>query len=180
MGPVAAGDGDSARNGEVLAIRRRDIDVTSPPPSIRITGMIVSHLGEPTTLQDHPKTPKSRRTVAILSFTAEAVRRRLTRLEDRDLDALPFCSREGTALTTNIVCRQLRHGLDLAGITGVTPHMFRCVVAAVINEMAGVELAAELLAHMDSKIAIQLYIRRNEMVKPLTAEMLERAFAKDQ
>ena len=41
--------GTSARIGEVLAIRRRDIDVTSTTPSIRITGTIVSHRGESTT-----------------------------------------------------------------------------------------------------------------------------------
>ena len=40
--------GTSARIGEVLAIRRRDVDVTSPQPSIRIAGTIVSPQGEPT------------------------------------------------------------------------------------------------------------------------------------
>ena len=171
--------GTSARIGEVLAIRRRDIDITGAVPSIRIAGTIVSHRGGPTVRQDHPKTAKSRRTVAIPSFTAEAVRRRLARLEDPSPDALLFCSREGTPLTTNNVRRQLRHVMDLAGITGVTPHLFRRTVATAINAQAGVDLAAELLGHTDPKITIQHYIRRNEMVNPATAEMLERAFAKD-
>lgn len=170
--------GTSARIGEVLAIRRRDIDITSATPSIRISGTIVTHRGEPTMRQDHPKTAKSRRTVAIPSFTAEAVRRRLTRLEDSSLDALLFCSREGTPLTTNNVRRQLRHVLDLAGISGVTPHMFRRTVATAINNEAGVELAAELLGHTDPAITIQHYIRRNEMVDPSTAELLDRVFKK--
>lgn len=143
--------GTSTRIGEVLAIRRRDIDVTSPTPSLRITGTIVSYRGEPTTRQDHPKTAKSRRTVAIPSFTAEAVRRRMTRPEDSSLDTLLFCSREGTPLTTNNVRRQLRHVMDLARIIGVTPHMFRRTVATAINEQAGVELAAELLGHSASR-----------------------------
>lgn len=171
--------GTSARIGEVLAIRRRDVDVTSPVPSIRIAGTIVAHRGEPVQRQDHPKTAKSRRTVAIPSFTAEAVRRRLTRLEDSSLDALLFRSREGTPLTTNNVRRQLRYVLDLAGINGVTPHMFRRTVATAINEQGGVELAAELLGHTDPKITIQHYIRRNEMVSPITAEMLDRVFSKE-
>lgn len=170
--------GTSARIGEVLAIRRRDIDVTSPVPSIRITGTIIAHRGEPVQRQDHPKTAKSRRMVAIPSFTAEAVRRRLTRLDDTSLDALLFCSREGTPLTTNNVRRQLRHVLDLAGIHGVTPHMFRRTVATAINDQAGVDLAAELLGHTDPRITIQHYIRRNEMVNPVTAEMLDRVFKK--
>ncbi|UOR02411.1 tyrosine-type recombinase/integrase [Leucobacter allii] len=170
--------GTSARIGEALAIRRRDIDVTSPVPSIRINGTVVAHRGEPVQRQDHPKTAKSRRAVAIPTFTAEAVRRRLTRLEDTSLDALLFCSREGTPLTTNNVRRQLRHVLGLAGISGVTPHMFRRTVATAINEQAGVDLAAELLGHTDPKITIQHYIRRNEMVNPVTAEMLDRVFKK--
>lgn len=171
--------GTSARIGEVLAIRRRDVDITSSVPSIRIAGTVVSNKGEPTQRQDHPKTAKSRRTVAIPTFTAEAVRRRLARLADPSLDALLFCSREGTPLSTNNVRRQLRRVMDIAGITGVTPHTFRRTVATAINEQAGVELAAELLGHTDPKITIQHYIRRNEMVNPATAAMLERAFAKD-
>ncbi len=66
--------GTSARIGEVLAVRRRDIDITGAPPSIRIAGTIVAHRGDPVQRQDHPKTAKSRRTVAIPSFSAEAVR----------------------------------------------------------------------------------------------------------
>ena len=82
-------------------------------------------------------------------------------------------------MTTNNVRRQLRQVMELAGITGVTPHVFRRTVATAINEQAGVELAAELLGHTDPKITIQHYIRRNEMVNPATAELLDRAFAKD-
>ena len=168
--------GTSARIGEVLAIRRRDVDVTSPQPSICIAGTIVSPQGAPTFRQDHPKTAKSRRTVAIPSFTAAAVRRRLVQMNDPSLDALLFCSRQGTPLMTNNVRRQLRHVMDLAGIAGVTPHMFRRSVATAINEHAGIELAAELLGHTDPKITIQHYIRRNDMVNPATADLLDRAF----
>ena len=168
--------GTSARIGEVLATRRRDVDVTSAQPSIRIAGTIVSPQGAPTSRQDHPKTATSRRTVAIPSFTAAAVRRRLVQLNDPSLDALLFCTRQGTPLMTNNVRRQLRHVLDLAGITGVTPHMFRRSVATAINEHAGIELAAELLGHTDPKITIQHYIRRNDMVNPATADLLDRAF----
>ncbi|WP_166880636.1 site-specific integrase [Salinibacterium sp. ZJ450] len=171
--------GTSARIGEVLAIRRRDIDITGAPPSIRLAGTIVSRRDEPTMRQDHPKTAKSRRTVAIPSFTAEAVRRRLARSEDSSPDALLFCSREGTPLSTNNVRRQLRRVMGFAGITGVTPHLFRRTVATVINELAGVDLAAELLGHTDPKITIQHYIRRNEMVSPITAELLDRVLAKE-
>ena len=171
--------GTSARIGEALAIRRRDVDVAGPCPSVSIRGTICTPRGEPPYRQDHPKTARSRRTVAIPSFTAEAIRARLARMEDTSPDALLFSSRNGTPLTMNNVRRQLRHVLDLAGIEGVTPHSFRRTVATAINDSADVELAAQLLGHTDSRITIQHYIRRSEMVNPRTADLLEHAFAPD-
>jgi integrase len=169
--------GTSARIGEALAIGIKDVDVTGPCPSIRIGGTITSVKGNTAYRQNHPKTARSRRTVAIPSFTAEAVRRRLAVLDDHSPDALLFCSRNGTPLTTNNVRRQLRHVLNLAGIEGVTPHSFRRAVATAVNESVNVELAAELLRHADPKITIQHYIRRSEMVNPATAGVLEEYFA---
>lgn len=166
--------GTSARIGEVLAIRRRDIDLSVP--YVRITGTIISPKGEPTARQDHPKTARSRRTIQLPEFTATAVQFRLKQLDTINPDALLFCSREGTPLTTNNVRRQLRHVMNIAGIEGVTPHKFRRTVATTINESAGVELASQLLGHTDPAITIKHYIRRNETVDPMTAGLLEKAF----
>ncbi|MCP2032596.1 integrase [Okibacterium sp. HSC-33S16] len=172
--------GTSARIGEVLAIRKRDVDITSAVPSIRLAGTIVSRNGERTFRQDHPKTAKSRRVVALPTFTADAVRRRLANAGSMGLDSLLFQSRDGTPLTTANVRRQLRHVLGGAGIEGVTPHMFRRTVATAVNTNASIELAAELLGHTDTKITVQHYIQRSEMVNPATAALLDRAFAKDE
>ncbi|ANJ27380.1 tyrosine-type recombinase/integrase [Agromyces aureus] len=172
--------GTSARIGEVLAIRRRDVDPTGMPPTIRLAGTIVSRNGEPTFRQDHPKTAKSRRIVALPSFAAEAVRRRLAVAGDLDPDSLIFRSREDTPLTTANVRRQLRQVLERGGIGGITPHMFRRTVATAVNDNASIELAAELLGHTDTKITVQHYIRRREMVNPTTAELLQRAFGRDE
>lgn len=171
--------GTSARIGEVLAIRRCDVDVTTTPATLRICGTIVTERGVGTYRQSHPKTDRSNRIVALPTFTAEALRRHLAVMADRSPDALVFRSREGTPLTTANVRRQLRRVLEQGGITGVHPHMFRRTVATVINEQASVNLAAELLGHADPKVTIERYIRRNEHVNPLTAELLEAAFATD-
>ncbi|WP_370448986.1 tyrosine-type recombinase/integrase [Cryobacterium sp. Hb1] len=61
----------------------------------------------------------------------------------------------------------------------VTPHLFRRTVATAVNDNANVELAAELLGHTDTKITVQHYIRRSEVVNPATAELLDKVFAKD-
>ena len=45
------------------------------------------------------------------------------------------------------------------------------------NEQASVNLAAELLGHTDPTVTAKHYIRRNEHVNPLTAELLDAAFA---
>ncbi|TFD85139.1 tyrosine-type recombinase/integrase [Cryobacterium serini] len=172
--------GTSARIGEVLAIRRRDIDITSAVPSIRLAGTIVSRKGELTFRQAHPKTAKSTRVVALPTFTADAVRRRLAKFGSLGLDGLLFQSRDGTPLTTANVRRQLRQVLEGAGINGVTPHMFRRTVATAVNTNASIELAAELLGHTDTRITVQHYIQRSELVNPATAALLDRAFAKDE
>ena len=69
--------GTSARIGEVLAIRKCDVDVTVSPATVRICGTIVSPKGKPTHRQHHPKTQKSTRTVSVPSFAAEVLRQRL-------------------------------------------------------------------------------------------------------
>jgi integrase len=171
--------GTSARIGEVLAIRRCDIDVTSARPTVRIAGTVVCHRGAPPKRQDHPKTDKSRRTIVMPSFTAEAVRKRLAVLADRTPDALVFASRNQTPLTPNNVSTKLRRVLALAGIDGVSPHLFRRTVATAINTNSSIDLAAELLGHTDPRITMQHYVRRNEMVNPASADILEQVFAKD-
>ena len=93
--------------------------------------------------------------------------------------SLRFSSRNNTPLTPYNVRRQLRHVMALTGIEGVTPHMLRRSVATAIHRAASVDLAAELLGHTDPKITIQHYIRRSELVNPVTADLLDQAFARD-
>jgi integrase len=165
--------GTSARIGEVLAIRKCDVDVTRSPATVRLCGTIVSPAGKPTHRQSHPKTMSSTRTVSVPSFTAEVLRARLVNLASGPPDQLIFFSRNGTALTTNNIRRRLRAVLEQAGIEGVTPHSFRRTVATVLDRAGGADLAAEMLGHTSSKITKQHYIEPQEAVSPVTAEILE-------
>lgn len=165
--------GTSGRIGEVLAIRKCDVDVTRSPATVRICGTIVSPAGKPTYRQHHPKTEQSIRVVSVPSFTAEALRERLVAVAVEPPDQLLFFSRNRTPLTTNNVRRRLRTILAEAGITGVTPHAFRRTVATVLDRAGGADLAAELLGHSSSKITKQHYIEPDETVNPVTAEILE-------
>jgi integrase len=165
--------GTSARIGEVLAIRKCDVDVTGSPATVRICGTIVSPAGKPTHRQSHPKTTKSNRTVSVPSFTAEVLRERLVKVASEELEHLIFFSRNGTPLTTNNVRRRLRTILAEAGIEGVTPHSFRRTVATVLDRAGGADLAAEMLGHTSAQITRQHYIEPDEKVNPVTAEILE-------
>lgn len=171
--------GTSARIGEVLAIRHQDLDFDSLIPTVRIAGTIVSRKGEPTHRQDHPKTDRSVRRVALPTFALQAIRSRMLRAgEAKDPETLLFATRVGTPHTTNNVRRLLRDVMEAAGIEDVTPHRFRRTVATVVNEAQGVHLASELLGHTDPRITMQHYIQRNETVNPVTADFLEDAFGK--
>lgn len=170
--------GTSARIGEVLAIRLQDLDLNSPIPTARIAGTIITRNGEPTHRQDHPKTDRSVRRVALPAFALHAIRSRLLRTGETDPGALLFSTRVGTPHTTNNIRRLLRDVMGEAGIENVTPHRFRRTVATVINDAQGALLASELLGHTDPRITMQHYIQRNETVNPATAEFLERAFGR--
>lgn len=172
--------GTSARIGEVLALRKRDVDVTSSPATVRIAGTVVSPKGKPTYRQDHPKTSKSRRTVSVPTYTAEALRQRLVLIAEEDPEHLIFFSRNHTPLTTNNVRRRLRTILEEVEIEGVTPHSFRRTVATVLDRAGGAELAAEMLGHTSSAITKQHYIEPEERVNPVTAEILESLAPGDQ
>lgn len=168
--------GTSVRIGEVLAIRIRDLNLRGAIPTVRITGTIISRKGESTHRQDHPKTSRSVRTIALPQFAVAAIRARLKKRLSIDPDALLFCNRNGDPLTTNNVRRRLRDVMDKAGLNGVTPHRFRRTGATAINRAGGIDLAAELLGHTDSRITAQHYIVRDDLVNPATARMLEERY----
>lgn len=170
--------GTSARIGEVLAIRLQDLDLDGRFPTVRIAGTIITRKGEATHRQDHPKTDRSVRRVALPSFALLAIRLRLLRSGETEPGSLLFSTRVATPHTTNNIRRLLRDVMDDAGIENVTPHRFRRTVATVINDAQGALLASELLGHTDPRITMQHYIQRNETVDPVTAEHLEQAFGK--
>jgi integrase len=165
--------GTSARIGEALAIRVCDVDLDSTPVTVRIAGTIISPKGKPTFRQDHPKTAKAVRTVAVPSFTADALRARLATTGPLPPEHLVFFSRNGTPLLAANIRRRMREALEAAGVDVVTPHAFRRTVATAVGRSGGTDLAAELLGHTSTAITNMHYIQPSERVDPRTAEILE-------
>ncbi len=91
-----------------------------------------------------------------------------------------WLSRPGKELPSHLTTFAASYGraMEASRIEGITPHSFRRTVATAINGEANIDLAAELLGHSDSTITIRHYIRRDERVNPITAELLDRALGK--
>jgi integrase len=166
--------GTSCRIGEVLALRKCDVDVESDPVRVSVRGTIVYIKGKGTFRQPRPKTSSSARTVAVPSWTAKVLRERLAKIDGERSDHLVFFSRNGTPLTTANVRRRLRAVLAKAKIEGVSPHAFRRTVATELERSANVDLAAKMLGHTSTEITRKHYIEKDDQVDPVTAQILER------
>jgi integrase len=69
--------GTSIRVGECRGLRRCDVDMTTMPPTLVVIGTIVSTKAEGIHRKDTPKRSRQRRSIALPSVAAAAVRRRL-------------------------------------------------------------------------------------------------------
>jgi integrase len=167
--------GTATRIGEALALRRCDVDVTASPPTVTITGTIVTHKGKGAYRQPSPKTAESNRPIAIPAFAAEVIRRRLAATAGEDAEHLLFFSRTGNPLWPNNVRRTFREILQLAGLEGrdIRPHSFRKTGATLISAAAGEQAASEALGHTSVTTTKAHYIERTKAANPLTAEALE-------
>ena len=165
--------GTGARIGEVLALRKSDVEFAGARSFIHIRGTVVAaERGIPTHRQDTPKTDSSRRTLEVPSEVANDVARFVAQCE-RPVD-LVFATRKGTPLCPNNVRRRWRAIRMKAGIPSEkTIHTFRKTAGTRINEKFGEAIAADFLGHSDTSTARRHYIRRRDLVAPGSAAALE-------
>ncbi|MWB99025.1 tyrosine-type recombinase/integrase [Agromyces seonyuensis] len=170
--------GTATRIGEALAIRKCDVDMTIDPPTVRIAGTIVWHKGAGVSRQSHPKTHESNRVVAVPSFAAEVMRRRLAMIPDaerQDPEHLLFFTRNGTPVAPYNVRRTFREILEEAGLSGlqISPHAFRRTGATLIAHELGLQAAADQLGHTSTTTTKEHYAERDTRVNPLPAKVLQ-------
>lgn len=158
--------GTGARIGEVLAIRREDLDLAADPPMVIITGTIVGNQRQPA-----PKTEYSYRRLILPSFVAAAFRRQLARNLPTDDLHLVFPSRTGGPRTGNNVRRQLREARG-EDFDWVTPKVYRKTVATAIDRAADIETAARQLGHSRSATTRAHYVERL-LIAPDVRHVLE-------
>jgi integrase len=99
--------GTSLRIGECLALRRRDVDMTTQPPTLVVNGTIVSNKTQGTHRKDSPKRSRQRRSIALPSMAAAAARRRLA-LTESEPDAFLLPTNTGRSLSVSNYERLLR------------------------------------------------------------------------
>lgn len=172
--------GTSLRIGECLALRRCDVDITTSPPTLIVNGTIVSNKSEGIYRKDTPKRARQRRTIALPTMAAGAVRHRLA-LAKSGPDAFLFPTSTGKAMSVSNYERLLRsftaderHSLTEIGVDvdEYTTHIYRRTAATLVERAAGLTLASRLLGHANEQTTRASYVVSAEEVDPVTAEIL--------
>ena len=173
--------GTSLRVGECIGLRRCDVDMTTLPPTLIVSGTIVSTKAQGTHRKNSPKRSRQRRSIALPSMAAAAVRRRLA-LAEADPQAFLFPTKTGRSLSVSNYERLLRafvkderiHLIDLGvDVDEYTTHIYRRTAATLIERAAGITLASRLLGHANEQTTRNSYVVTADMVDPVTAEILD-------
>lgn len=175
--------GTSARIGEVVALERGDRDVTGATPAVRIAATEATSRATGRTRKNAPKRTRQKRLIAVPSYTAAAIRRRLAQTGSGPHAPL-FATRTGKAYSVSNYERLLRgfvadndNALREAGIVveEFTTHLFRRTVATLVEQAAGITLASRLLGHASEATTRASYVVTPERVDPVTATILDTA-----
>jgi integrase len=168
--------GTAMRPGEVLALRRCDIEDLPAGMIASVTGTVVQRKGSGAERQHRPKTDASIRRLPVPEFAAVVLRRRLADMPAGARHRTIFASRGGGPLSPYNVRRTFREFLSLAGLadTGISLRWYRRTGATVIARGIGTDAAAAFLGHTSTVITEGHYIEPDRVVDPTPAAHLER------
>lgn len=157
-----------ARIGEVLAIRRADVDLTVRPTRITISGTLVPDSGG-WTRQAVTKTDAGWRTVAVPEWCRQSLLEAIA-AAPHSPSGLIFPSEAGTPLSPSNVRRRWRalRGDDLAWCT---PKSLRKAVATALAGEYGADAAASQLGHASAGVTRTHYIQRASVTADFTATL---------
>ncbi|BBY19015.1 putative phage integrase [Mycolicibacterium litorale] len=148
------------RPNEVLALRWSDVDLSSDPPTVTITGTLIDHgriAGMPLHRQDLRKGGAPEHTVVLPQFGVDAL---LTLKEDgAAADGPVFANRLGGWMSLTNMRRALRAALP-DSLAWITPHSFRRTVATVVRDAHGPALAQQQLSHAKLDTTEKHYLQR--------------------
>ena len=154
-----------ARQGELLGLTWDKVDVEMG--EIRITHAMQRLDGRSSLVE--PKTPGSRRTVALTRMAVEALRRQRLRQSEEALGLgrawdntlnLVFTSQVGSPLEkTNVIRRQFKPLLVKTGLpTKLRFHDLRHIAATLaLSQGTPVHVVSEMLGHSDAATTLRIY-----------------------
>jgi integrase len=140
------------RQGELLGLRWRDVDLAIGAITVQRS---LSRLGSEVTFKE-PKTPRSRRLVAIPPRLVEELR---TARGDAPEDRLVFCQPDGRPLHGhNVTQRDLRAVCARAKVPRIRFHDLRhCCASHMLKQGAPVKVVQERLGHSTPSITLGIY-----------------------
>jgi len=171
--------GTGCREGEALAVRRRDlIDLRGPDPMVHICGTLIEprkgYVEKPYR-QDWTKTHEDR-TLILPARVAQVLRARLERSPVTGLDSPVFASRSGNWLSPANMRTRLRHALERAvahgtaldhELDGTTLHTLRRTVGTLVTHEVSLDAAREQLGHRDPSITYRHYVGKRPVAPDL-------------
>lgn len=163
-----------ARPGEVLGLRRCDVDRSGPTWKASIAGTLVHVKGQGYFRQAHTKTGEGgRRTVWLPNFAKTTLLELGAANWDADSEALVFPDRNGNPWNTNNFGRSWRaaRGDEWAW---VMPKTFRITVSTILIQEADVATAGHQLGHIPGSPVTNLNYHDRGELAPDSTHILER------
>jgi integrase len=156
------------RQGELLALRWRHVDLLLGTITVQQT---LCRLGREVTFKE-PKTPKSRRTIAVPPLLHEVLRQARGKASD---DALVFCQPNGKPLHGhNITRRDLREVLKRAKVPRLRFHDLRHAHAShLLKQGVPVKVVQERLGHATPAVTLGIYAHVLPHMQEQAARQLE-------
>lgn len=142
------------RRGEVLGLRRKDIDLVARALKVR---QQVIRLEGKAVISSRLKTPAARRDLPLTSALITLLRPHLLRLEPGD-DSLLFPDKAGKELNPSVVTKHFARTLKRLGVTGYHFHDTRHTAITRWREKGiDIEVVAALAGHEEVKTSAQTY-----------------------
>jgi integrase len=169
--------GTGCRDGEVLAVRWRDVCLDVP--TIHVCGTVVEPRGDLVPFLVRQPRTKSRveRTLLLPEHVASMLAARRARSSFTGPEDPVFATSRGTLISPANVRTRLRRAVqDDDLLRGASPHLLRRSVGTLIAHEAGLDAAREQLGHSDPSVTFQHYVGRRA-VAPDLRRVLDSFFA---
>ncbi|TGN65001.1 site-specific integrase [Nocardioides eburneiflavus] len=162
--------GTGCRIGEIGALIYSEIDLGATPPTLTVSGTIITETGEGTFRQPWTKSSAGYRTLLLPPFAVGILLRRQVENHANPHGAV-FPTRRGSWRQISNWERMWNQVVDDTAYDWVTFHTFRRSVATLIDREVGIDAAQAQLGHEDSDITRDFYVHKAKVAPDLTVHL---------